>query len=84
MCVRTIKGFIPLDVPHVFGDRSNDWLVVSAVPMLIGLGWLLKPKAALNGLLPFAAAVGNALAAPRAAEGTVEGDEPKFAHGRTG
>ena len=36
----TMKGFIPVEVPHVLGDRSNDWLVVRVVatPTDIGFG----------------------------------------------
>lgn len=36
--VVTMKGFIPVAVPHVFGDRSNDWLVERVVPTPIGFG----------------------------------------------
>lgn len=38
--ILTMKGFIPVEVPHVLGDRSNDWLVVRVVatPTDIGFG----------------------------------------------
>lgn len=80
-----MKGFIPVDDPHAFGDKSNDWLVARVVPMFIGFGWLLKPNAPLYWLLPLADA-GN-MAVPKGAAGAAaldEGDEPKLAHGRTG
>ncbi len=43
----TMKGFNPVEVPQVLGDKSNDWLVerVVATP-IVGFGWPwpAKPK----------------------------------------
>ena len=43
----TMNGFIPAEVFRVFGDKSNDWLVVRVVATPTGrFGWpgLAKPK----------------------------------------
>lgn len=83
--MHTMKGFIPVVVPHILGDKSNDWLVerVVATPT-IGFGWPPKPKP--KWLLAPAVAVGaGKMFVPEVTFVELDrGDEEKLAHGSAG
>lgn len=79
-----MKGFMPVEVPHILGDNSNDWLVETVVATpTTGFGWPPKPKPKWL-LEAVAVGGGNRLVPEVTLSEPDRGDEEKLAHGRAG